>query len=188
MPTASELKNGSVVQVNGQPHAVERIQVQTPSARGGATLYKIRFRNLVDKQKTDRACKGDDMFGDIDFQRREVQFLFRQGDACTFMDLTDYSQFTLEAETIGDVLLYLTEDLEGILALIADDRVLGLEVPSAVELDIAETAPSMRGASATARTKAATLSTGLVVQIPEYLAPGERIRVDTREARYLARA
>lgn len=189
MPTpASDLKVGSMVQIDGDPHAVERLQVQTPSARGGATLYKIRFRNLVTKQKADQSCKGDALFGTADFQRRDVQFLFRQGQTCTFMDLNDYSQFTLEEDVIGDALHYLSEDLEGIQALVAGERILGLEVPPVVELDITDTSPSMRGASATARTKPATLSTGLVVQVPEYLEPGTRIRVDTRTARYLARA
>ena len=188
MPAASELKNGSMVEIDGDPHVVERVQVQTPSARGGATLYKFRFRNLVSKQKIDRTCKGDDLFGQADFQRRDVQFLFRQGPACTFMDLDNYSQFTIDEEVIGETRLYLTEDLEGIQALVAGDRILGLDVPPVVELEITDTAPSMRGASATARTKPATLATGLVVQVPEYLEPGTRIRVDTRTARYLARA
>jgi elongation factor P len=188
MPSASELKNGSIVEIDGEPHAVERLQVQTPSARGGATLYKIRFRNLVSKRKTDRACKGDERFGDANFQRHEAQFLYRQGETFSFMDLTDYSQFTLEAGELDEVADYLTENLEGITALISDERILGVEPPPVVELEIVETAPSVHGASVTARTKAATLTTGLVVQVPEYLESGERVRVDTRTARYLARA
>lgn len=187
MPKIADLKNGSIVAIEGQPHAVEALQVQTPSARGGASLYKIRFRNLVSKQKLDRSFKGDDMVADQHFERCEVQFMYQQDDRYTFMELSDYSQFELGADEISDVLPYLVEGLEGLHALIADERILGLELPHVVELEIADCGPSMKGASATARTKPATMATGLVVQVPEYLAPAEIIRVDTRTGKFLSR-
>mgnify|MGYP006289766895 CR=1 FL=1 len=188
MPKASDLKRGSIVELNGAPHVVEDLQIQTPSARGGASLYKLRFRDLVSRSKEDRTLKGDDMLGDVDVEKREVQFSYVQQDRYTFMDLTDYNEYTLAADDLGDQAAYLGEDMEGITALVSEGRLLAIELPPVVALPIAQCDPSIRGASATARTKPATLSTGLVVQVPEYLEPDETIRVDTRTGKFLSRA
>ncbi len=185
---ACDIKKNSIVDINGTPHVVESIQVQTPSARGGATLYKIRFRNVQTKQKVDQTLKGDDQLKEAVFDTKEVQYLYKNGDICTFMDLDDYSQFDLTLADIEDSVSYLVEDMEGIRALVSEGRVLCINLPDVVEMDIAECDPSMKGASATARTKPATMSTGLIVQVPEYLAPGETIRIDTRNGAYLSRA
>jgi elongation factor P len=104
------------------------------------------------------------------------------------MDLEDYSQFTLTKDDLENEWPYLTEGQEGLSALIADGRVIGLELPLLVPLTIVETRPSMKGGSVTARTKPAVLSTGLVVQVPEYLATGEVVRVDTRSGLYVSKA
>ena len=104
------------------------------------------------------------------------------------MDLDDYSQLELNADEIEDAIPFLTDGLEGIKALVQGEKVLCIQLPDSVELEIAETAPSMRGASVTARTKAATLETGLVVQVPEYIEQGEHIRVDTRTSQFIQRA
>lgn len=185
---ACDLKNGSVVDIDGIPHIVEQLQVQTPSARGGATLYKVRFRNVRTKQKVDRVFKGDDPLKDTVFERRQVQYLYKEPGLYTFMDAADYSQFTLSEDEIENEIPYLVDGLEGITALIANDQVIGIEVPPTVELTVTECDPSIRGASVTARTKPATLETGHVVQVPEYLSPGELIKVDTRTGKFLSRA
>lgn len=188
MAKVCDLKRGSLVKINGSPHVVEDLHVQTPSARGGASLYKIRFRNLVTRTKEDGSFKGDDQLPDAECDRREVQFSYAHGDAYTFMDLSDYSEFSLSADELGDLRLYLSDGLEGIHALVSEGRVLTIQLPDVVELEIAECGPAMKGASVTARGKPATMSTGLVVQIPEYLAQGEVIRVDTRIGKFLSRA
>ncbi len=188
MPKASELKRGSIVQIDGAPHILEDLHVQTPSARGGASLYKCRFRNLATRQKLDRSMKGDEMLGEANFEKREVQYLYCQGDAHVFMDLTDYSQFELAADAIDEERYYLVEDMEGIFALVSDGKVLSIELPPTVELEITETSPAIKGASATARTKPATLSTGLTVHVPEHISTGTVVRVDTRTGAFLGRA
>jgi len=187
MPKANELKRGSIVEIDGTPHIVEGLQIQTPSARGGASFYKVRFRNLSTKQKVDRTFKGDDALGSIDFGKREVLFSYRDGDAYVFMDTENYTEYVLQEADIEDEKAYLSEDLEGIRVLIADGKTLGIELPSTVALVVADCSPPIKGASATARTKPATLTTGLVVQVPEYLAPGELIKVDTRTGAFLGR-
>ncbi|MDA0990133.1 MAG: elongation factor P-like protein YeiP [Verrucomicrobia bacterium] len=188
MPKAAELKRGAIVNLNGTPHVVETLHVQSPSARGGSSLYKIRFRNLVNKQKDDRTFKGEDVLAPIDFERRDVQFSYAQGDTYNFMDLADYSEFSLNANELEHERDYLFEGMEEITALVSDGRVLAIELPDVVELEITQCDPSVRGASVTARTKPATCSTGVVVQVPEYLAQGEVIRIDTRENKFLSRA
>jgi len=185
---ASDLKKGDVVKIDGDPHIVETVKVQTPSARGAVTLYKVRFRNLTTKRKVDQSLRGDDVLAEADFERRPVQFLFGDASGITFMDLQDYGQFTLAKEEIEDEWPYLTEGLEGLISISSEGRVLGLEIPTFVELEIVETIPSVKGGSVTARTKPAKLSTGLVVQVPEYMAVGEVIRVDTRTGEYASKA
>ena len=188
MPKASDLKRGSVIGLNGQPHVVEDLQIQTPSARGGASLYKIRFRNLITKHKQDRSCKGEEDFSEVDMQCREVQFSYAQADTLVFMDLEDYREFSLNEGDLENERQYLVEGQEGIRAIISEGRVLTIELPDVVELDVVECEPSIRGATAAARTKPAGLSTGLVVQVPEYLERGETIKVDTRTGKFLSRA
>ncbi len=188
MPKASELKRGSVVALNGKPHVVEEVRVQTPSARGASSLYKVRFRNLLTRSKDDRTFKGEDALTGVHVEKREVQFSYIQQDTYVFLDLEDYSEVRVNEQDLEAQKPYLSEGLEGICALISDGRVLTIELPDTVALEIAQCDPSMRGASATARTKPATLSTGLIVQVPEHLAPSETIRVDTRTGDYLGRA
>jgi elongation factor P len=186
--SASDLKKGDVVKIDGDPHMVETVKVQTPSARGAVTLYKIRFRNLTTKRKVDQSLHGNDVLDEADFERRPVQYLFGDALSITFMDLQDYSQFTLAKEEIEEEWPYLTEGVDGLISISSEGRVLGLEIPTFINLEIVETRPSVKGGSVTARTKPATLSTGLVVQVPEYMSAGEIIRVDTRTGEYASKA
>ena len=188
MTKACDLKKGSLVGIRGLPHVLENLSITTPSARGAASIYHFRFRNLITKAKQDVSCKGEEPFDDIDFERRPVQYLYRADDLYTFMDTEDFSQFTLPAAAIEEQLDYLVEDMEGIFALISDGKVLTIEVPHKVVLTIESCDPVMKGASVTARTKPAKCQTGLVVQVPEYLEAGEAIIVDTTTGTYLSRA
>jgi elongation factor P len=185
---AKEIKPGAVVNHNDAPHMIESVTVQSPSARGSATLYKFRARNLVTKQKTDITLKGTDGLDDADFHRREVTFMYADNDAAYFLDSGDYNQYSLPREDVTNELQYITEDLQGILAMIYNGQCVGVQLPTAVDLKITECDPAVRGNSATSRTKPATLETGLIVHVPEYLKQGETIRVDTRSGDFLARA
>lgn len=188
MTKVCDIKKADVVKLDGAPYEVEQIQVQTPSARGSATLYKIRFRNVATRQKADRSFRGDDVVEEADFEKREVQFLYSDASGYTFMDLEDFSQFTVDPNKIGEQSSFLDDGLEGIYSLVSDGKVLGVELPPVVELKVVETGPSLRGASVTARSKPATLSTGFIVQVPEYLETGEIVRVDVRTGEFISRA
>jgi elongation factor P len=188
MVKAADLKRNDLVGIHGVPHIVEDLKISTPSARGASTLYRFRFRNLVTRNKVDMTCKGDDPLEQISFEKRPVQFLFVQQDQYTFMDAADFSQFVLNRDELADQVDFLAEDMDGLVALVADGRILTIEMPASVALKIVECDPVLKGASATGRAKPAKLQTGLVVQVPEYLTPGEVIRVDTRNRKFLQRA
>lgn len=188
MPKASELKRGMVVDVNGAPHIVKQVEAKSPSSRGAATLYKVRFNNLQTKQKLDESYKGDDFLKEADCLRTEVQYSYFDGESYTFMNMEDFSQYSLNAEELEGQLEYLSEGLAGITALLVDGAIQGIELPQSVVLTITETAPGIKGASATGRTKPATLNTGAEVQVPEYLEPGEAIKVNTVTGKFMSRA
>jgi len=185
---AKEIKPGAVVVSQDIPVLIETVQVQTPSARGAATLYKFRGRNLVTKQKIDITLKGTESLEAADFERRPVKLMYVDGQQVHFLDQNDFNQHTIDRELVADEMHYVTEALEGMLALIYNDECVGIQLPSAVELNVTECDPGVKGNSATNRTKPATLETGLIVQVPEYLSSGQRIKVDTRTGEFLSRA
>ncbi|MGZ8189078.1 MAG: elongation factor P-like protein EfpL [Methylosarcina sp.] len=188
MAKASDLKRGMIVEINGIPHVVKQIEVRSPSSRGASTLYKIRFNNMKTGQKLDETLKGDDFFKDADCVRAKVQYSYQDGDNYIFMNLDDYSQYSLNSEDLEGKIEYLTEGLEGIVALLIDDAILGIELPSSVILSIVETAPAIKGATATGRTKTARLQTGVEVQVPEYLETGELVKINTETGKFMSRA
>lgn len=188
MPKASELKRGMVVEISGIPHIVKQFEAKSPSSRGASTLYKVRFNNLKTGQKLDESYKGEDMLKDADCVRVQVQFSYVDGDSYTFMNMDDFSQYSLNRDEIEDQIGYLSEGLEGIFALIMDEQILSIELPQSVSLEIIETAPGIKGATATGRTKPAILSTGLEIQVPEYLEPEEVVKVNTTNAKFMSRA
>ena len=188
MIRACDFKKGDVVEIANDPHIIENIVVQTPAARGTATLYKVRFRNVQTKRKVDQVFRGDEVLKEADFERREIQYLFKDAAGFTFMDLSDYTQFTLLEEDLENEMPYLTDGMEGLFSLVSGERILGIELPPVVEMKVVETDPPLKGASVTSRNKPAKMATGLVVNVPEYLSAGERIRVDTRTGLFVSRA
>ena len=185
---AKEIKTGSVVVFQDNPVIIEKISVQSPSARGASTLYKFRGRNVVTKQKLDITLKGTESLDDADFQRRPVNLMYTDASQMHFLDQQDYQQYSLELEDLENEKSFIKEGLDGILALIYNDECVGIQLPAAVELKITQCDPGVKGNSATSRTKPAILETGLVIQVPEYLKQDETVKVDTRTGDFLSRA
>ena len=121
-------------------------------------------------------------------ERRQVQFSYMDDEFYVFMDAEDYSQYHLSPDMMAEQLPYITEGLEGVVGLLVNGEFVAIELPQSVVLEIAECAPGIKGASASARNKPATFASGLVIQVPEYLEVGERVRINTQEARYMSRA
>jgi elongation factor P len=185
---AKDIKRGSVVVYNDAPCMIETVAVNSPSARGAATYYKFKARNLITKQKVDLSIRGQDSLDEADYYRRPVKLMYSDETHVHFLDSEDYNQHSLPVEDITDEMQFITEELEGVAAMIYDEQCIGLVVPMTVELKVTQCDPGVRGNSATSRTKPATLETGLTVQVPEYLEQGEIVKVDTRTGDYLSRA
>ena len=185
---ANELKRGDLVDFDGQSCLVKKIDTRSPSARGASTLYKIRLDNLVTGQKKEINVKGDFLLSELNSEKFKVQFSYQDSGQYFFMNLTDFNEYVADESMLAGKLEYLSEGLEDILAVFVEGKFLGIELPNSIVLKIDETSPSIKGASASARTKPAKFSTGLVVQDPEYIEVGEKIKINTATGEYISRA
>ena len=188
MPKASELKKGFAIESNGKILLIKDIEVTTPGGRGGAKIYKLRCVDLNTGARADERYKSDDVVDTVDMFKRQVAFSYVDGEEYIFMDNEDYTQFTFKKEEIEDELLFITEEIKGLNVVLVNGTAVALELPATVELVIEETDPSIKGASAASRTKPARFSTGLTVQVPEYIAQGDRLIINTAERKYMSRA
>ena len=185
---AKDIKPGTIVVHLEAPCLVESVSVQSPSARGGATLYKFRARNLVTKNKVDVTLKGTEGLDDADFKKREVSIMYSDAESLHLMDTETYEQYEIALGDVKQEMQYVIEGMEGLTALIYNDECVGIGLPTTVHLKISQCDPGVKGNSATGRTKPVTLESGAIVQAPEYLAEGETIKVDTRTGEFLGRA
>ncbi|WP_261817804.1 elongation factor P-like protein EfpL [Vibrio gallicus] len=188
MPKASEIKKSAAIEHNGKVYFVKEINKLTPSGRAGASLYRMRMYDVATGAKADESFKADEMISLADFSRHPSMFSYIDGDEYVFMDNEDYTPYNFNKEAIEEELQFINEDTQGLLVLCVDGNPVALELPAVVELEIVETDPSIKGASASARTKPATLTTGLTVQVPEYIAGGEKIRINTTDKSFMGRA
>ncbi len=187
MINANDLRRGIVFQLDSVPCVVIDVSFQSPTARGGNTLVKTKYRNLLTGQVLNNSFKSSDKLDEADFARRKGQFLYATGDAGVFMDQENYEQYELSGDLYDAVKGYLLEGGDVTLG-VFNDQVVTLDVPQVVELVVTETAPAIKNATATAQTKEAILETGISIQVPGYLEAGEKIKVDTRECRFVSRA
>ncbi len=187
MISASEFKRGGRIELDGDPYVIMEIHFQSPSARGASTLVKAKVRNLRTGNVFDRTFKASDKVAEAQLELRPVQYLYADDSGYHFMDSESYEQFALSAEALGDDAGYLIEGLGNIRSVVFNGTVMSIELPQSVVLRIRDTDPPLKGASAQAQTKPATLETGVVIQVPAYLENGEAVQVDTRERRFIAR-
>jgi elongation factor P len=187
MLTTSDFKKGLVIQLDGAPCLLLDITVQSPSARGANTMVKTRYRNLLTAQVLDRTFRSGDKVDEADYERHKGQFLYADGERGVFMDMENYEQFEMEEAAFSAISPYLLEGTEVTLGLF-QGRMVMAEPPMVVELTVTETAPVIKNATATAETKDAILETGLKLKVPPYLENGVKIKVDTREGRFVSRA
>lgn len=187
MVQASDLKRGMVMQIDGSPCRLLEVTLQSPSARGANLMVKVRYRNLLTDQVLDKTYRGGDKVTEADFERKKGQYLYASGEAGVFMDLESYDQFEVAPELFEPVKGYLLDGTEVLLGMY-QGRVVSIDPPQVVELTVVDTPPTLKGATAQAQLKDALLETGLKIQVPPYLAPGERVRVDTRDGHFVSRA
>ncbi len=186
--STGDFKRGLRILVEGDPYVILDVHVQSPSARGASSLSKLKVRNLRTGQVLDKTFRGGDKIDEPDLELRPVQFLYKDDAGFHFMDAQSYDQFTLSAGDLGDASGYLRDGLDGIRSVVFNGKVISVDLPQTVVLRVTDTQPAMKGATAQAQTKPATLETGLIIQVPSYLESDELVLVDTREGRFMSRA
>ena len=188
MPKASEIKKNNTIVFEGKTCIVRDIERSVPQGRAGGSLYRMRMYDVVTGAKIDETFKDSDMLDMADLVRRPSTFSYMDGDEFVFLDNEDYTPYHLNKESVGEQSMFFNESTDGIQVLIVSDAPVALDLPMSVELEVVETDPSIKGASATSRTKPATLSTGLVIQVPEYISTGEWVKINTEERKFQSRA
>jgi elongation factor P len=188
VPKASEVKKNTAINYDGKTCIISDIERSVPQGRAGGSLYRMRMYDVVSGSKIDETFKDSDMLTLADLVRKPAMFSYIDGNEYVFMDTADYTPYNLNSESIADEIPFITESTEGIHVILVNDMPVALDLPAHVELDVVETDPSIKGGSATSRTKPAILSTGLTVQVPEYISTGDKVRVNVEERRFVSRA
>ncbi len=186
MFTSAELKKGMLIELEKAPYLIVDVSHQTPSARGGNMLVKVKLRNMLNKQTLEKTFRAGDKVDEPNFETNPGQFLYREGESLVFMDLSTYEQFNLSEEIIGDGVYFLKDGLD-IRIQIYNGEAIGIEFPISIELEVTQTEPALKGATASAQTKPATLETGIQIQVPPYIEIGEIVKVDTRTHTFISR-
>ena len=183
MISTNDFKKGARLELDGAPWTIVSTNTQTPSARGAATLVKVRLKNILTGQVSDRSFKSGEKFQEPDLEMRASQYLYSAPDGSDtiyyFMDMANYDQFELRGEDLGDTHQWLTENLE-VTAVLYNGVVVGVELPQFVIFEVDSVEPGSRGDTASgAVTTTAHMTTGIRVQVPLFVKPGDQIRVDT---------
>lgn len=186
MISATDFKRGMWIEYLDGPWLILDVHKQMPSARGASMLVKVRLRNPESGNVQDVTFKGGDKVNEPQVEQRPVQYLYSDNAQLHFMDQESYEQFALTREELGEQLGFMIESME-VKALMLEGRVLGIELPAHVELLVTECPPPLKGGASGNTTKTAKVETGLEIQVPDYLEQGERVRVDTRDGRFVQR-
>ena len=185
MATTNDLKNGMTLNIDGQLWTVVDFQHVKPG-KGGA-FVRTKLKNVLTGKVVERTFNAGVKVEVASVDRREMQYLYREGDDFVFMDVQDYDQPRIQAATVGDAADYQLEEQTVVVAF-NEGEPLYVELPASVELTVSQTDPGVQGDRSTGGTKPATLETGAQVQVPLFITTGEKVRVDTRTGDYLSRA
>jgi elongation factor P len=188
MPTTAEFKKHLRILIDDEPFAIVEHTLQTPSARGSATLVRARLRHLLTGQLLERTFRAGTSFDSPDLTYRPAQFLYSDSDTLHFMDEQSYEQFALPVDAVAGMIPWLIEGTV-VRAIHFRGSVASVELPQTLEVEVMETEPAVRGNTASGKvTKRAIVAAGAEIQVPLYLEQGERIEVDPHEGRFIRRA
>jgi elongation factor P len=188
MLTTGEFKKGVRVLVEGEPYSIEDYSVQTPSARGAATLVRTKLRHVVNGQLVERTFKSGEKFEQPDVAFRQIQFLYADSDGCHFMDVESYDQFALPNERLEGIVPWLTEGL-ALRSVVYNGNVAGVSLPQYVEAEIDMVGAGSRADTASGKNlKDATLTNGVTVKVPLFIESGEKVLVDPKTGEFVRRA
>jgi len=182
---ATRLKKGMLVKVGADLFRVLELQHVTPGNLRG--FVRVKFRNIRNGAMSDQKLRSEDTLDRATLEEREMQYLYKDGDSFHFMDTTSYEQSHISSEVLGDSVNYLIPESTIKVEFYGTEPV-GIELPPTVDLKVEDTAPGIKGATASAQVKPARLETGLVVNVPPFVNTGDMIRVNTDTGEYLSRA
>jgi len=185
MITAGDFRNGATFELDGNIFQVVEFQHVKPGK--GAAFVRTRLKNIITGATVERTFNPTDKMLKAHIERKDMQYLYNDGDLYYFMDMENYEQMPLNKSSIGDSLKFVKEN-EIVKILSHKGNVFGIEPPTFVELEIIETEPGFKGDTATGATKPATVETGAVIKVPLFVNQGDRIRIDTRTGEYMERA
>jgi elongation factor P len=183
--TTNDLRNGMTLDLPDGLFSVVEFQHVKPG-KGGA-FVRTKLKNVRTGAVLERTFRADERVEQAIVDKREMQLLYRDGTDYVFMDTTSYEQLQVETRLLGDAANYLKEGDDAVLQFFGAE-IVGVDLPAAVELTVADTEPGLQGDRVSGARKPATLETGLVLQVPLFVNPGEKIKVDTRSGEYLTRA
>lgn len=185
MISVNDFKTGLSIEMDGQAYLVVDFQHVKPGK--GAAFVRAKLKNISSGGVVEKTFRAGEKVARAHLDRREMQYLYNDGEGYVFMDNESFEQITITREAIGDGVKWLLENMN-IHVLIFQDKIIGIDLPNFVELKVVETEPGVRGDTATGATKNATFETGAVVQVPLFIEEGDVLRIDTRTGEYMERA
>ena len=182
---ASDFRKGITFEMNGEPHVVLDFQHVKPGK--GAAFVRTKYRNILTGATREEAFNPNDKFPKAHIETKQMQYLYNDGELYYFMDQDTYDQVPLTAELVEDAIKYIRENDIATVKFYKENA-FTVEAPNFVDLEVVETEPGVKGDTATNVTKAATVETGAVIQVPIFINEGEKIQIDTRTGEYLGRS
>lgn len=184
MYSASDLRKGLKVQIDGQPYIITEFEFSKPGK--GQALYRTKMRNMITGNQFTNTYRSNDKFEKADLEERTMQFLYSQDDEFHFMDTTNYEQIFLTREQLGDNINFLLENME-VQILMYADRPIDVSMPMFVNLEVTRADPWVKGDTSGSDSKPVTVETGFVLQVPPFVEQGDKIQIDTRTGDYVTR-
>ncbi len=184
MATSNDLKNGLVLNIEGQLWAVIEFQHVKPGK--GPAFVRSKLKNVISGKVVDKTFNAGVKVEIADVDKRDMTYLYSDGDGFVFMDKDNYDQVTLSNTVVGDATNYMLENQDAVVAMYEGNPIY-VELPASVVLEVTYTEPGLQGDRSSGGTKPATVETGLAIQVPLFLEQGTKVKVDTRTGEYLGR-
>jgi elongation factor P len=183
--TANDLRKGTTIELDGEVYMVVEFQHVKPG-KGGA-FVRSKLKSLKTNQIIDKTFRSEEKIKEARIYTKKAQYLYRDSDQYWFMDSETFEQISLSKETVGHYVDFLVEN-EDVDILHYENRIIGIELPTAVVLEVTHTEPGVKGDTVSGGSKPATLQTGVVIQVPLFINTGDKIKIDTRTGEYIERA
>ncbi|QGT98948.1 Translation elongation factor P [Candidatus Syntrophocurvum alkaliphilum] len=185
MISVNDFKTGLTIELDDQAYQVVDFQHVKPGK--GAAFVRSKLKNIKTGGIIEKTFRGGEKVNKAHLERKEMQYLYNDGDGFVFMDNQDFEQISISDEILGEGSKWLLENMN-IHVLFFQNNIIGVELPNFVELEVVETEPGIKGDTATGATKGATVETGVTVQVPLFIETGDKLRIDTRTGQYMERA